>query len=609
MRKHIIPKVITVLFLWVLVLLPLQAGAGLPIVRSVDSSLLTQPPQSITFYVYDAQDAQEPVQIQHREAGQWQADVDLQSWPLMQERSIRFQAELSDFEFMPTDGPLWVEMVVDGVAVGERSTLALNAAGTGGFSSAGIIESRTGGFRFPDGSVQTTAASGTGSGSGTVTSVTAGSGLAGGTITTTGTISVDTSQTQSRVSGSCPAGSSIRAIAVDGTVSCENDDMGATMSDLTNHASTSSAHHSRYVDSEAVTAIKAADGTGFALDADLLDGLHASEVIASAVAQSAVATPISSLPYTITQPGSYYVTSNLDGSGMGNGGVGINILADNVTLDLMGFTLDGGGAANSTGIRMMSSKKVTLKNGTVRRFGKAGIYHPYTLNGHMKILNVRSLDNGHVAGAGAGIHVGSRGAIVIGCVAGNNAGMGIRTGSSAIVKQNTVYGNGGGSGTALSSVHGIGAGSGSLVIGNTVYDHKAEGLQAGAINVNPGSIVRNNAVYRNRSWGIRGDQSLIKDNVVSYNNQQVNPDVGGIEVSSRNLVVGNQLSFNQGSGIVVSGKGNVLKENHVSSSSIGSGIRFDTSHNYYRDNTASQNGVNFNVGSFTITDGGGNVGF
>ena len=44
---------------------------------------------------------------------------------------------------------------------------------------------------------------------------------------------------------------------------------------LTTHAAEATAHHSRYADSEAVDAIKAADGPDSGLDADLLDGNHA----------------------------------------------------------------------------------------------------------------------------------------------------------------------------------------------------------------------------------------------------------------------------------------------------------------------------------------------
>ena len=46
-------------------------------------------------------------------------------------------------------------------------------------------------------------------------------------------------------------------------------------------------------------------------------------------------TPISSIPFTITTPGSYYVTSDLATTGT----LGIRIDTNDVTLDLSGFTL------------------------------------------------------------------------------------------------------------------------------------------------------------------------------------------------------------------------------------------------------------------------------
>lgn len=50
---------------------------------------------------------------------------------------------------------------------------------------------------------------------------------------------------------------------------------------LVAHAGNVSAHHSRYSDAEAVSAIKAADGPGSGLDADLLDGQHAASFAGS----------------------------------------------------------------------------------------------------------------------------------------------------------------------------------------------------------------------------------------------------------------------------------------------------------------------------------------
>src|SRR4051812_45809594 len=47
-------------------------------------------------------------------------------------------------------------------------------------------------------------------------------------------------------------------------------------------------------------------------------------------------TPISSVPFTISVPGSYYLTTNLTAALNQNG---ITVSADNVTLDLNGFHL------------------------------------------------------------------------------------------------------------------------------------------------------------------------------------------------------------------------------------------------------------------------------
>ena len=69
---------------------------------------------------------------------------------------------------------------------------------------------------------------------GDITGVTAGTGLTGGGTTGAITMGVDFAATQARVAGACAAGSSIRAIATTGTVTCEpDDDSGADITSVT----------------------------------------------------------------------------------------------------------------------------------------------------------------------------------------------------------------------------------------------------------------------------------------------------------------------------------------------------------------------------------------
>jgi hypothetical protein len=69
---------------------------------------------------------------------------------------------------------------------------------------------------------------------GDITSVTAGTGLSGGGTSGDVTVNVNTNTIQSRVSGTCSAGSSVRTINADGSVVCETDDnSGGTITGVT----------------------------------------------------------------------------------------------------------------------------------------------------------------------------------------------------------------------------------------------------------------------------------------------------------------------------------------------------------------------------------------
>jgi hypothetical protein len=114
--------------------------------------------------------------------------------------------------------------------------------------------------------------------------------------------------------------------------------------------------------------------------------------------------PITSLPMTIDEPGSYYLTGNL--SSPSNG---ISIEADDVTIDLMGFTMTGSGGAS--GIQMADTvdprNNVVVRNGSIRSFN-AGVYMVYAEDCRFEDLlisdstsrgfDIRFADKRHIVG-------------------------------------------------------------------------------------------------------------------------------------------------------------------------------------------------------------------
>jgi hypothetical protein len=104
-----------------------------------------------------------------------------------------------------------------------------------------------------------------------------------------------------------------------------------------------------------------------------------------------VGTKISSVPYTIAAPGFYYLTKDLTYNGTTNA---ITVNADNVTVDLMGFTLANGGAPGGTiGIFMTGRANVEVRNGSVQGF-YAGVWEQGSGNRH-RAINIRATNNSY----------------------------------------------------------------------------------------------------------------------------------------------------------------------------------------------------------------------
>lgn len=109
-------------------------------------------------------------------------------------------------------------------------------------------------------------------------------------------------------------------------------------------------------------------------------------------------TPIASLPFTISEPGSYYLAYSGSATEPTNRGVWITV--SDVVLDLNGFTLSGSPGSSTHGIEVAPSAHVTIRNGTIKNWGGNGIEAPEVTN--LVVENVVLKNN-----AGHGIHFSS----------------------------------------------------------------------------------------------------------------------------------------------------------------------------------------------------------
>jgi hypothetical protein len=134
----------------------------------------------------------------------------------------------------------------------------------------------------------------------------------------------------------------------------------------------------------------------------------------------AVGTKITSVPYTITTPGFYYLGRNLEYSGDIDA---IAIKTDNVTLDLMGCSLTYTGAASFPhGIFINGRKNVEIRNGTITGFSN-GVLDWSESGTNYRLLNIRADYNTRTGGAG--IMIGGYNHLVRNCTASNNTSTGI----------------------------------------------------------------------------------------------------------------------------------------------------------------------------------------
>jgi hypothetical protein len=122
-------------------------------------------------------------------------------------------------------------------------------------------------------------------------------------------------------------------------------------------------------------------------------------------------TPISSAPFTISQSGSYYLTTNISVTS----GTAITITASNVTLDLNGFKISSTafGGGTGSGILIQSAKNVAISNGQIEGREVFDNAFLHGINSSSSLINVRVTDVS-VFGCGLnGINLGDQSSSVV----------------------------------------------------------------------------------------------------------------------------------------------------------------------------------------------------
>ena len=289
-------------------------------------------------------------------------------------------------------------------------------------------------------------------------------------------------------------------------------------------------------------------------------------------------TVITSLPFTISQPGSYILNGDLTGSS----GDGVTIQTDWVTIDLNGFTLFGA-SGTASGISEGPSAPMhvgwTIRNGTVAGWGNSGIFAQHLINSTFEDLHLSF--NGFSSGSEAlraGQNIDVRNVKVTG-----NSGSGIVLGPEAQVSDCFVD-------LGFANTIGISAGEQS-----TIRNCSLNGIQASnsaGISAGPRSQASDCSVRAMGGTGISvGDGSTVTGCVADAN-------VGsGILVTNQTVVRGCTSQNNGGSGIVF-GSNNRIESNHALFNSVaGFTTQGQGLNNVVVLNSAHNNapGLNYNV--------------
>lgn len=311
-------------------------------------------------------------------------------------------------------------------------------------------------------------------------------------------------------------------------------------------------------------------------------------------------TAISSLPYTISSPGSYYVTANLTPpSGQG----GITISASDVTLDLNGFSLTGTGAAAAANAILINDtlKNIHVHGGGIRNWpGKAISAGTNTSTTVYEDLRIHSCATGGIA---SGNNCSVRRCQVVSCT----GGPGVSVGIYSDVDQVSCDHNGRGIvGTQLATVSrclvtystGNGIDFGPRV---SVLDCILNSNSGASINTSGNSLIANCTVETSAIAGVNAGSASTVQGCTIISQGSDNIIAGGDCLVLHNLCAGNGPG-SSAVGIHTTFGANRIQDNHIIS--VGKGILLTGSSNITVGNSITSSSAPFPPippGNFTGT--------
>ncbi|MEL6329149.1 MAG: NosD domain-containing protein [Planctomycetota bacterium] len=263
--------------------------------------------------------------------------------------------------------------------------------------------------------------------------------------------------------------------------------------------------------------------------------------------------------FIISQPGSYYLTGDITGE---SGKNGIRITANDVTIDLNGFTVRGMPAAGD-GIVTASADGLNLKNGRITDWGGSGVFNNGKNCTYTDLIASNNTNFGLTAGDNSIITRCTTDSNLVGisplnrsrvsnCVARDNTDGGIEAGRNSIISGCIAEGNATGFNVSFNSLIKSCSARGNTLDGfqlssrSTIVDSSATDNAGTGVFLFTDSLVQNCKIVGNDTAGIRVQSGCtIRDNHLTENRVDGANSTPAILLSSGdNLVEGNQLVFN-----------------------------------------------------------------